>query len=60
MIDVQKLIEQAEKIVNDDQVSFANAISLPVQDVVIEGIKFELRVVLTRNSNQSQEIINSN
>lgn len=60
MIDIQKLIEQAEKIVEDDQVFFANAIRLPVQKIIIEGIEFELRVVLTRDENQSQKRINSN
>lgn len=60
MIDVQKLIEQAENLVNDDQALFANAISLPVQMIEIQGINFELRLVLTRDKNQPQKIVNSN
>lgn len=59
-LNVKRLIEQAENLINDDQLGFANAVSLPVQKIEIEGIEFELRVLLTRDRNQDQKIINQN
>lgn len=54
-LDISKLIEAGEDIVNDEQIGFAAEITIPVQDFEYDKIKYQLQLVLT-----SENIINRN
>lgn len=45
-MNINKLIEVAECVVNDPQIGFAAAISKPVEIININGNYYELRIVL--------------
>lgn len=46
-LDIKKLIEKAEGIVNDEQLGFAAQIKYPVQEITLEGgVVYELSVVM--------------
>lgn len=52
-VDIVNLIKVAEEITTDDQIGFAAEITYPVQELEIDGVKYELQLKLLTKPQQS-------